>query len=278
MRALDGEETRRILTFYGLDRPTGIGFAFLDPARNVLYDWHTHPYHQLIYAVDGPIRVETEEGRYILSRTTAAWIPSGIRHRTLVTDADAVSLYFSPNAADEMSSRMKIIAATPLMREMILFATRWRLGAGDADPFAQHFLRSLALLCDGRPASEHPFVLPGATHPAIRRAIDYATADLATATQTGALAAAALSERTFRRLFAHETGSSWQTWLGRARLLAAMEALSKGRRVTDVAADVGYSSLSAFAKAFSQLCGETPARFRRRRSSQVGSIHRRSRL
>ncbi|ATQ66987.1 MULTISPECIES: AraC family transcriptional regulator [Methylosinus] len=275
MRTLDGEETRRILTAYGLDRPTGIGFAFCDPARNVLYDWHAHAYHQLIYAVDGPTRIETEENRFVLSRTTAAWIPSGTHHRTLVTDADAVSLYFSPNAADKEPSRLKIFAATPLMREMIFFATRWRLGAGDTDPFAQHFLRSLALLCCEQPESEQPFVLPGATHPAIRRAIDYAFGDLAAATQTGAIAAAALSERTFRRLFAHETGSSWQAWLGRARILAAMAALSKGGRVTDVAADVGYSSLSAFAKAFSQICGETPARFRRRRSSQSGSIHRR---
>jgi AraC-like DNA-binding protein len=278
MRTLDGEETRRILTAYGLDRPTGIGFAFLDPARNVLYDWHTHAYHQLIYTADGPTRIETEEGRYILSRTTAAWIPSGTRHRTLITDADAISLYFSPNATDEAPSRVKILAASPLMREMILFATRWRLGSGDADPFTQHFLRSLVLLCGEGPEGERPFVLPGATHPAIRRAIDYAAADLAAATQTSALAAAALSERTFRRLFAHETGLSWQAWLGRARMLAAMEALSKGRRVTDVAADVGYSSLSAFAKAFSQHCGETPVRFRQRRSSQIGSIHRRSRL
>jgi AraC-like DNA-binding protein len=264
MRTLDDEETRTILRAHGLDRPLGIGFAFLDPARDIFYDWHTHDYHQLIYAAGGATQIESDRGRHILPRGRAAWIPAGTRHRTLITDAEGASLYFSPDAVPDGSSRVRILVASPLMREMIPFATRWKRGASETDPLAASFLRTLALLCGEWLESELPLFLPSATHPAIRRAMDYAVANPGAATQAGAIAAAALSERTFRRLFARETGLSWQAWLGQARILMAMGLLIEGRRVTDVAADVGYASLSAFAKAFAHLTGEAPAQFRQR--------------
>lgn len=263
MRTFDCEETRAVLHSYGLDQPTGIGFAFLDSARNTFYDWHAHAYHQLIYAVGGPTQVETEHGRYVLPKGRAAWIPSGTRHRTLITKADGASLFFSPDAVRDTSSRVRILVASSLMREMILFATRWERGASHADPLAESFLRGEWL------ESELPLFLPSATHSAIKRAMDYAAADLGAATQAGALAAAALSERAFRRLFVRETGLGWQAWLGQARVLMAMGLLIEGGRVTDVAAEVGYSSLSAFAKAFSQLTGEGPAQFRQRHLSET---------
>jgi AraC-like DNA-binding protein len=269
MRTYDSEETRAVLHAHGLDQPTGIGFAFLDPARNIFYDWHTHAYHQLIYAVGSPTQVETDRGRYVLPKGRAAWIPAGTRHRTLITKADGTSLFFSPDAVRDDSSRVRILVASSLMREMILFATRWERGASQTDPLAESFLRTLAMLCGEWLESELPLFLPSATHPAMKRAMDYAAADLAAATQTGALAAAALSERAFRRLFLRETGLGWQAWLGQARILMAMGLLIEGRRVTDVAADVGYSSLSAFAKAFSQLTGEAPAQFRQRHVSET---------
>ena len=153
------------------------------------------------------------------------------------------------------------------MREMILHATRWPLGASEVDPVAASFLHTLALLCSEWLAAELPLYLPGAVHRSIVRAMDYASADLAGASQAGATAAAGMSERSFRRLFVKETGMGWQAWIGQARILMAMGLLIEGRRVTDVAADVGYASLSAFAHAFAKLAGEPPANFRQRQTS-----------
>jgi methylphosphotriester-DNA--protein-cysteine methyltransferase len=156
------------------------------------------------------------------------------------------------------------------MREMILYATRWRLGASEVDPLAASFLRTLALLCGEWLETELSLFLPSTTHPSIGRAMDYAAADLAAATQAGAVAVAVMSERSFRRAFEREAGIGWQAWLIQARILMAMELLSEGRRVTDVAAEVGYASLSAFAQAFSKLAGEAPAQFRMRQRSANG--------
>jgi AraC-like DNA-binding protein len=267
MKSLTGEETRDALHAYGLDRPVGVGFAFLDRARNTFYDWHTHDYHQLIYVIDGPTQIETLRGRYVLPTGRAAWISAGTRHRTLISDAEGASLYFSPEVVPDPAGRVRILVASPLMREMILYATRWPRGASETDPLAASFLHTLALLCAEWLAAELPLYLPGAGHPAIRRAMDHAAADLAGATQAGAIAAAAMSERSFRRLFAKETGMGWQAWIGQARILMAMGLLTEGRRITDVAADVGYASLSAFAHAFAKLAGEPPAAFRLRQAS-----------
>ncbi len=51
---------------------------------------------------------------------------------------------------------------------------------------------------------------------------------------------------------------TWQAWLTRARILAGLGLLMQGRRVSEVAAEVGYNSLSAFAKAFAMLTGKSP--------------------
>ena len=267
MRTLDQPATRTALEDYGLARPSGRGFSFRDPERAISYDWHDHPYHQLIYAVAGTIQIETDDARHLLPTGRAAWIPAGQRHRTLVHDVDTASLYFAPEAVTDGGGRVRILVASPVMREMILHAARWPLGASESDPLAASFLRTLALLCGEWLDTELPLFLPGAAHPSILRAMDHATAHLATATQADAVAAAAMSERSFRRLFEKEAGMGWQSWLTQARILTAMGLLSEGGRVTDVAADVGYTSLSAFAKAFAKLAGEAPAQFRARQQS-----------
>jgi AraC-like DNA-binding protein len=268
MGSLTAKETRDALHAYGLDRPVGVGFAFLDRRAHAFYDWHAHDYHQLLYAIDGPTQIETVRGRHVLPTGRAAWIPAGTRHRTLISEASGASLYFSPDIVPDPSERVRILLASPLMREMIVHATRWPLGASETDPLAASFLHTLALMCGEWLEAELPLFLPSATHLAILRAMDYAAADLAGATQAGAIAAAAMSERSFRRLFAKETGMGWQAWLGQARILMAMGLLTEGSRVTDVAADVGYASLSAFAAAFTKLAGEAPMSFRQRQMSE----------
>lgn len=270
MKTLTPAETATVLENYGLTTPSGTGFAFRDPMRTVHYDWHDHSYHQLLYAISGTAQIETQAARLFLPPGRAAWIPAGLAHRTLISDVDGASLYFAPEAMPNPGARLRILIATPVMREMILHALRWPQGTSAADPLAQSFFGTLALLCGEWLEGELPLSLPRATNPAITRAMDGAIADPAAATLTRALAVAHMSERSFRRAFATETGMSWQGWLGHARILAAMALLAEGRRVTDVAADVGFQSLSAFAKAFARLTGENPTEYRRRATAPGG--------
>jgi hypothetical protein len=122
MRRLNEQETQTQLQVYNLDQPRGPGFAFCDPARNTVYDWHTHDYHQLIYAAAGTLQVETEGTRHVLTVGAAAWIPAATRHRTLIADVAGASLYFAPDAVCDHSGRVRILGANAVMREMILHA------------------------------------------------------------------------------------------------------------------------------------------------------------
>ncbi len=264
MRRLNEQETTLRLRDYRLDQPRGPGFGFTDRARNTFYDWHAHEYHQLIYAVAGTTQIETDRARYLLPPRRAAWIPAATRHRTLIADIEGASLYFAPATVTDAQGRVRILVASPVMREMILHALRWPLGASETDPVASSFFGTLGLMCAEWLESELPLSLPSARHPAIQRAMDGVVADPGRGSLAAALAAAAMSERTFRRVFARETGMTWQAWLCQARIMEAASQLTAGGRVTDVAAEVGYSSLSAFAKAFRQFTGESPAAFRRR--------------
>lgn len=264
MRHLTPAQTRAALEDHGLTRPRGVGFALSDTAHDTLYDWHAHPYHQLAYAADGALWIETARGRHILTAGRAAWIPAGLRHRTLIGKVNGASLYFRSSVVGDAGDRLRIVVAPPVMREMILYALRWPMRVSEKDPVAQSFFATMALMCRDWLARELPLFLPTARHAGLARAMDQAIAAPGAATQTRAIAAARLSERTFRRLFAQETGMTWQSWVGQLRLLHAMGGLVAGGRVTDVAADAGYASLSAFAKAFRQITGESPARFRAR--------------
>jgi AraC-like DNA-binding protein len=49
----------------------------------------------------------------------------------------------------------------------------------------------------------------------------------------------------------------------------AREALREGRRLSDVAASLGYESTSTFVRAFRRWTGETPAAWRARRGEAV---------
>ena len=264
MRRLSAKQTAATLRGHGLDSSSRAAFAFRDQARNVFYDWHVHPDHQLIFALEGVTQIETAQARHFLPIGRAAWIPAGVRHRTLIADVDGTSLYFPRAAVAAAGDRVRILAADNLMREMLLYAMRWPRGAAERDPVAISFFRTLSLLCQTWLEAELPLSLPGAKNATLVRAMDYALAHLDVATLAAAVKKAAMSERSFRRAFTAETNMTWQAWLTQARMLQAMALFAEGRRVTDVAAGVGYQSLSAFAKAFFQLAGENPAAYRRR--------------
>lgn len=265
MQSLSEQQTQRVLREYGLCAPLGAGFSFCDPQARIAYGWHSHDYDQLLYNMAGVVQLETQESRYALPAAHAAWIPAGVPHRTFLTDAECISLYLAPDKATET---LRIVGVDDLLREMILHARRWPLGAAQDDAVAQSYFATLALLCAERLKREQPLAQPNKDI-AVQRAMAYATADLARANVNGAAVAARLSERSLRRRFAQATGLTWQSWLTQTRILAAMCLLAEGARVTDAALQVGFSSLSAFAQAFARISGETPSAYRARFTRQT---------
>jgi AraC-like DNA-binding protein/mannose-6-phosphate isomerase-like protein (cupin superfamily) len=236
-----------------------------DVGREVVTGWHSHNLHQLEYAVEGIIQVETATGRYLLSSQQAAWIPAGVEHSSTLTGVSAVSAFFAPAPALPAGERVRILAVPPVIREMIRYAKRWPIGRTSVDPTADAFFGTLGNLVVEWLDYDRPLCLPTASDPLICAVMDYTTEHLADVTLPGVCVAVGISERTLRRAFLPATGMSWRQYLLESRLLKAMALLAEdNQNVLTIALAVGFQSVSAFTRAFGRYANETPTAYRRR--------------
>ena len=98
----------------------------------------------------------------------------------------------------------------------------------------------------------------------VRRALALTTERMADQPRFEAIAAdVGLAPRSLARRFEQELGMTWRGALRRLRVLGAIELLAGTEAsITQIAMDVGYSSLSAFESAFRELVGTTPTEYR----------------
>src|ERR1700728_818228 len=229
-------------------------------------DWHVHDLHQLEYAFEGVIQVETGTERFLSPPQQAVWIPAGLAHRTTLAKVRNVSIFFDPEMIDGMSDRARVFPADPVLREMAIYARRWPLDRTGDEPLADSYFDVMAGLLERWLETESPFHLPTTADPTVAAAVAYAEEHLDSVTFRSACAAAAVSERTLRRRFAATLHMSWRTYLLRLRLLRAMALLADTpTSVLSVATKVGFEDPSAFARAFSRYTGQTPSAYRKRR-------------
>jgi AraC-like DNA-binding protein/mannose-6-phosphate isomerase-like protein (cupin superfamily) len=261
--------------------PPGIGIVDMrggSPVRagtfaydggDLVTDWHSHELHQIEYAFEGIAEVETDGGHYLLPPQQAVWIPAGLAHRTTLQRVRSVAVFFDPAMVEGSGDRVRILAATPVIREMIVYAARWPIARPVSDPVADAFFDALALLVVDWLAHETPLCLPTSSDPALRAVMDYTNANLGAVTVGAACAAVGISERSLRRQFGAATGMTWRQYVLQSRLMRAMALLTEpGRTVIDVATEIGFESVSAFTRAFVRLTSETPTAYRRRVTSE----------
>lgn len=237
----------------------------------VVTGWHRHPYHQVEYALQGVAEVETPVGRYLLPPQQAIWIPAGLPHSTRLFDVRSVSVFFDPSMLPGPADRARVLAAAPVIREMIAYGVRWPIGRPASDTTADSFFEVLARLVLDWLDHETPLWLPATTDPVIGAVMAHTDDHLPTVTAASVCRAVGLSERTLRRRFPAVAGMSWRAYTLQSRLLRAMALLSD-REITvlDVATAVGFDSPSAFTRAFQKATGEPPSAYRRRLHQRPG--------
>ena len=100
----------------------------------------------------------------------------------------------------------------------------------------------------------------------IEKAKDYLSENLQNPLDLNLVAkACACSPHYLSRLFAAETGMTLSLYLRKLRVNRACELLSSGRlNVSEASLEVGYQSLSHFARAFRGVIGVTPSQFTRK--------------
>jgi AraC-like DNA-binding protein len=240
--------------------------SYLYEGSQLVTGWHSHDLHQIQYAIGGVVEVETASAHYLLPPQQAAWIPVGLEHQaTMTPNVRSVAVMFDPDLLPAVDSRARIVVVSPLIRQMMIYALRWPIGRPDSDPVSDGFFQTLGHLVFEALDHEAPLSLPTADNAMVAAAMEYTKAHLASVTAADVCRAVAVSERTLRRQFDTAVGMSWRTYLLHARMLRAMALLvSPGESVQKTASAVGFDSLSAFTRAFTKFCGETPSSYRQR--------------
>jgi AraC-like DNA-binding protein len=242
------------------------GSHMYDGGEQLVTGWHFHDVHEIEYACRGMVEVKTEAGHYLLPPHQAAWIPAGLHHKTtLNAGVQTLAVLFEPRLVPMAGDRVRIIAVSALLREMMLYSVRWPISRTESGVEADSFFQTLGYVVAEALDDEMPLNLPVPTDPVITAATDYTHAHLDRVTVSDVTRAVGVSERTLRRIFNTHLGMSWRSYLLRARVLRSMAMLAQSdRSILEVSIAVGFDDVGAFARSFARHCGETPSAYKRR--------------
>jgi len=257
--------TTGLVELRGSDRWVG-GSHMYSGGEQLVTGWHFHDVHEIEYACRGIVEVKTQAGHYLLPPHQAAWIPAGLQHQTtLNADAQTLAVLFEPRLVPAAGDRVRIIAVSALLREMMLYSVRWPISRAESGAEADSFFHTLGYVVAEALEDERPLNLPVSADPVVTAATDYTRAHLDRVAVSDVTRAVGISERTLRRIFDAHLGMSWRSYLLRARMLRSMAMLAQpDRTVLEVSIAVGFDDAGAFARSFARHCGETPSAYKRR--------------
>ncbi|MDD1793752.1 helix-turn-helix transcriptional regulator [Enterovibrio makurazakiensis] len=220
---------------------------------------HRHRKHQLLFASSGCMSIRLDGFWCVLPPSRAAWIPSGTEHSAVMRNVVAYrSLYVDRSVSSSLPQEIRIFAVNGLLRELIERMAYW-----EWDKSIEEQQTILSLFCEELNTAEPEYF--SLKLPTDRRLSDWLTDVMEgkrlpehlidMATHIGA------SAKTISRIFTRETGMPYQSWRQQWRLQAAIERLSEGTRVCEVADSLSFSSDSAFISFFRKMTGDTPRRY-----------------
>ncbi|MFM0298931.1 helix-turn-helix transcriptional regulator [Paraburkholderia sediminicola] len=224
--------------------------------------WHSHEQAQFVYTVRGVLRVVTPTGMWTLGPHRGLWIAPRIGHELWATGAVSMhSVYFEPEASPWPSAGCKVLAISPLLRELVAAMIEDK----KVDPERRAALITPLLLkemLDAPEATEGGLPLPQDRR--LRQICESLLSEPANGDSLGTWGdRAGASERTLARLFRDETGLTFGQWRQQLRLVEAVSLLAQGTAVATIANQLGYTNSSAFITMFKRTMGETPQRYLR---------------
>lgn len=219
---------------------------------------HQHKKGQLLFAPQGCMSFALDHAICILPPTKAVWIPPSTPHRATMTNVVAYrSLYFDCTDI-EYPNDITIIEVNALLKALINKIALWSWDK------SEHEMKNTTALFweEFYAAKRHAFQIP---LPIDRRFNKFRkqlmNESFLVPSLTSIANSVGASNKTVTRLFKSETGMSYQDWKQQWRLLKAIELLSRGIQVNDVAHLLDFSSDSAFIAFFKKQTGQTPLNF-----------------
>lgn len=221
---------------------------------------HRHRRNQLLYASVGIMVVGTEAGRWIVPPERAVWIPAGMAHEVnALVHVSTRSVYVDPSVSAALPSDCRVVAISPLLRELLLETPD--LPLPPAEGSRSDLIFSL-IVREIERAPVLPLNIPFPTDARLaRRCRAYLARPSPHETIDDWCRDLGLSRRTFTRRFRAETGVSFANWCRQAAIFAALPRLAAGTPITPLAFDLGYDSASAFTTMFKRIVGVAPSRY-----------------
>ncbi len=218
-------------------------------------DEHSHAAHQIVHAISGALRVHVSDATWFVPPGRGLWVPAHILHSIrCLHRVEMRTVYLSDNHPCVFMN-VKVINVSPLMREILV-----RLSEGCEDRQNPH-LTSL-LLDEIATMDVEQFRLPVPKDIRIAQLISYLLENPTKHTSLEYWAKhLGFSQRNLIRHIRAETGMSYRQLRRQTRVMLAIEKLSVGQSVTNVALDVGFETTSAFIHAFRLITGTTPKKF-----------------
>ncbi|WP_422931881.1 AraC family transcriptional regulator [Singulisphaera sp. PoT] len=227
-----------------------------------VYDtgFHRHRKAQCVMAVSGVLTCEAEGGIWIVPPQSAAWIPPGVEHRiTLAGSVEGYNAFIEPGAAKGLPTSCCTIAATPLLRELLVRTAHYPAEVpegGMESRVASLLLEEIAIAEVGR--VHLPMPKDGRLREVFRSIVE-SPADRGTLASWARRHA--MSERSFARLVVAETGMSFGRWRQQLGIILAIQRMAEGSSVQQVAGDLGYESVGSFVTMFRKALGASPGRY-----------------
>jgi AraC-like DNA-binding protein len=238
-------------------RPVAVMARTLGPGDDI--PLHMHRRGQLLYAVSGIMRVETEQAAWIVPPARALWLPPQWPHSVAMRSrVEMRTIYIGPSACEALPKQPLLVEISGLLRELILTLLEEPAAydeSGRGGIVARLILTELARLRERR--LEVPMPRDARALRVARALLDDSSIDFDLdrwAEKAGA------SRRTLARLFRSETGLGFAEWRSRLRAIDGLARLSDGASVAETAGSVGYASPSAFSAMIHRTLGSPPRR------------------
>ncbi|HHG8774794.1 TPA: helix-turn-helix transcriptional regulator [Raoultella planticola] len=230
-----------------------------DYPANTQLPRHSHRRAQFLYAMNGLMKVETDDGHWLVPPYSGVWIPATKPHRVWMPGVSTHSLYIEPEAAPRADERCEVVQVSPLLHQLLLSACQLPLLYNESG----HDAALIELvLHELKAASPLPMFtpLPQNAQLAALCGAFLQQPDIHSAPQRWA-ARLNKSVRTFNRHFRQQTGMAFRDWRQQACLMYALTALREGKAITEVALSLGYEHPAAFTTMFRKTIGQAPAAF-----------------
>lgn len=218
---------------------------------------HQHEWPQLTITGHGTIRITAAGSTWIVPPSRAIWIPPGIEHEVITLETSGLrAVYVHDALAPHPIDTCKVLEVSDFMHALVD-----ALAMSEAGTARETHIMAL-IIDEARQAASLPLQIRLPADRRLRHLCQALIDDPANGNTLHEWARTiGMSERTLTRAFEQELGMGFSQWRQEMRLAHAIPLIAKGWPLSRVAAELGYTSQSAFTAMFKKAMGRPPTAF-----------------